>query len=122
MGGADCLLRCARYVDLNPVRTRITDDISTFAWSSCAGLCGLRDDPLLTLHPTQRALGVGAYRTLLAEVIDEEDIAGIREYLQQQRAHGRDDFRTMVEAKTRRFASMRPAHRPAKPESIIETG
>ena len=36
----------------------------------------------------------------------------IRTYLQQQRALGRDDFREMVEARTRQFAGIRPAHRP----------
>jgi len=52
------LLRCVRYIDLNPVRARMTDDPAAFSWSSCASLCGLREDPLLTLHSTQRALGV----------------------------------------------------------------
>jgi putative transposase len=44
----------------------------------------------------------------------DEDLAAIRLYLQQQRAYGRDDFRAMVEAKTQRFASVRPAHRPSR--------
>ena len=118
--GADYLLRCTRYIDLNPVRARMTDDPAAFAWSSCAGLCGLRDDPLLTPHPVQRALGVEAYRAMLAEAISDEDLAAIRLYLQQQRAYGRDDFRAMVKAKTQRFASVRPAHRPAK--STVTTG
>ena len=56
------LLRCARYIDLNPVRARMTDDPTAFAWSSCPGLCGLRDDPLLAPHPVQRALGADGYR------------------------------------------------------------
>lgn len=38
-------------------------------------------------------------------------------HLQQQRALGRDDFRAMVEAKTRRFAGVRPAHRPRRDNS-----
>ena len=120
---ADYLLRCVRYIDLNPVRARMTDDPAAFAWSSCASLCGLREDPLLTLHPTQRALGTtdsdrgNTYRALLAEALNDEDLAAIRAYLQQQRAYGRDDFRAMVEAKTQRFASVRPAHRPARTPS-----
>lgn len=112
--GADYLLRCARYIDLNPVRARMTDDPARFAWSSCAALCAQREDPLLTLHPAQEALGASAYRALLAEALNHEDLAAIRAYLQQQRAYGRDDFRAMVEAKTQRFAGVRPAHRPAK--------
>ena len=74
-------------------------------------------DPVLL-----RNLGTEAYRSALAEAINDEDLAAIRTYLQQQRAYGRDDFRAMVEAKTKRFASVRPAHRPAKPRSIIEAG
>ena len=117
---ADYLLRCVRYIDLNPVRARMTDDPVAFAWSGCAALCGLREDPLMTLHPTQRALGRteaergNAYRDLLSEALNDEDLAAIRLYLQQQRAYGRDDFRAMVEAKTRRFAGVRPAHRPGR--------
>ena len=91
-------------------------------WSSCAGLCALRADPLLTPHPVQQALGAHVYRHLLAEALGTEDLAAIRAYLQQQRAYGRDAFRAMVEAKTQRFAGVRPAHRPAKTKSITETG
>ena len=114
------LLRCARYIDLNPVRARMTDDPTAFCWSSCASLCGLRDDALLTPHPVQRALGTAGYRALLAEAISDEDLAAIRLYLQQQRAYGRDDFQAMVEAKTQRFASVRSAHRSTK--SAAKTG
>ena len=112
------LLRCARYIDLNPVRARLTDDPANYRWSSCSALCGLRDEPLLTLHPAQKALQDSAqppgtaYQALLREAISADEIEEIRLYLRQQRAWGRDDFRSMVEAKTRRFAGTRPAHRP----------
>ena len=112
------VLRCARYIDLNPVRARIIDDPSAYRWSSCAALCGIGDDALLSMHPTQIALGATAvertrcYRQLLHEAVSLEELQAIRLYLHQQRAWGRDDFRTMVEAKTRRFAGIRPAHRP----------
>lgn len=35
---ADYFLRCSRYIDLNPVRARMTDDPTVFTWSSCAAL------------------------------------------------------------------------------------
>ncbi len=54
-----------------------------------------------------------AYRALLNETLNEEDLAAIRQYL-QQRAYGRDNFQAMVEAKTNRFAGVRPAHRPVR--------
>jgi putative transposase len=114
------LLRCVRYIDLNPVRARITDDPIGFPWSSCAALCGEREDSLLMLHPTQHALGAtdadraAAYRALLAEALNDEDVDAIRTYLQQQRAYGHDAFQKIVAAKTRRFAAVRPAHRPRR--------
>ena len=113
------LLRCHCYIDLNPVRARITDDATQFRWSSAAAHCGLRSDALLTPHTTYLNL-VGdakargdAYRLLLRETISDDDLQAIRDYLKQQRALGRDDFRAMVEAKTQRFAGVRPAHRPS---------
>lgn len=112
------LLRCSRYIDLNPVRARMIADPIAFPWSGCASLCGERDDPLLAPHPTYLALGTTpqeraiAYRSLLAEAIPEDTLQAIRCYLQQQRALGLDDFRAMVQAKTSRFADIRHAHRP----------
>ena len=76
----------------------------------------------LVPHPVQRALGADGYRALLAEALSEDDLANLRLYLHQQRAYGRDAFREMVEAKTQRFAGVRPAHRPAKAKLIIDTG
>jgi putative transposase len=117
---ADYLLRCVRYIDLNPVRARVTDDPVRFRWSSCAALCGQRRGPLLTLHPEQGALGATdqesacAYRQLLAEALAEKDLAGIRDFLQQQRVYGSDAFQRIGGEKTGRFAAVRPAHRPRK--------
>ena len=77
-------------------------------------------DPLLALHPAQQALQASAYpagiayESLLREAMPDEELDAIRLYLRQQRAWGRDDFRAMVEAKTRQFASTRPAHRPRR--------
>jgi putative transposase len=75
---------------------------------------------LLTLHPEQRALGATApesacaYRQLLAEAIAEKDLAGIRDFLQKQRVDGSDAFQRIAGEQTRRFAAVRPAHRPRK--------
>ena len=112
------VLHCSRYIGLNPVRDSMTDDRACFAWSSCAPHCGQRNDPPLSPHPAYGRLGAsrsqraGAYRALLREALSDDDLQAIRSYLQQQRAWGRDDFRAMVEDKTRRFAGTRPAHRP----------
>lgn len=72
----------------------------------------------MTPHPAYTALaatpeaqGMADHR-LMHEALSDEDIAAIRSHLRQQRALGRDDFRVMVEAKTQRFARVRPAHGP----------
>lgn len=114
------LLHCYRYIELNPVRARMTADPLAYPWSSCHANCGHDGDPLLTPHPCYLSLGAtpnecaNAYRDLLRSRLDETTINEIRAYLQQQRALGRDSFRAMVEARTQRFAGIRPAHRPRK--------
>lgn len=119
------LLRCHHYIELNPVRARLTDDPSLWRWSSCAANLGRHPDSLVKPHATWLALGPSpearaiAWRRHLDKAIHSEEIAEIRLYLQQQRALGHNAFREMVEAKTRRFAGTRPAHRPcnANPKS-----
>jgi len=117
------VLHCHRYIDLNPVRARMTDDPTTFPWSSCASHCGLRQEAILSPHPQYTTLAATpesraeAYSQLLHEALSDDDLKAIRTYLQQQRALGRDDFRAMVEAKTQRFAGVRPAHRPPHTDS-----
>ena len=114
------VLHCHRYIELNPVRAWMTDDPSVYPWSSCASHCGLRQEAILSPHPEYTALGptshtrAAAYGHLLREPLSDDDLTAIRTHLQQQRALGRDDFREMVEAKTQRFASVRPAHRPSR--------
>jgi putative transposase len=114
------VLACYRYIELNPVRARMVDDPARYRWSSCAANLRLRPHSGLSPHPAWLALGStpaqrsDCYRTLLVESLPEDTLTEIRHYLQQQRAWGRDDFRAMVEAKTRRFAGVRPAHRPRR--------
>jgi len=55
-----------------------------------------------------------AFRTLLRESLSDHAIQEVRVYVQQQRVLGQNDFQAMVQAKDRRFAGIRPAHRPRK--------
>ena len=112
------LLRCSRYIDLNPVRARIVVDPMAYGWSSCAALCGLVRDPLLTPHASQLSLGGPGeasgpgYARWLREGVADEEAGDIRRFLKQQRAWGSEGFQRMVELKSQRFADVRPAHRP----------
>jgi len=99
----------------NPVRARLIDDPASYRWSSCPANLGQRGHSALTPHPCWLALGndpiqrSNAYRAMLDEALPDELLASIRCHLQQQRAQGYDAFRAMVEAKTRRFAGVRPS-------------
>ncbi|MBB5674720.1 transposase [Xanthomonas sp. WHRI 6108] len=123
LDSADYVLRGYRYIELNPVRARLTDDPAAYRWSSCPANLGQRKHSALTPHPCSLALGSDpiersdAYRALLGEALSDELLANIYLHLQQQRALGHDAFRAMVEAKTNRFAGVRPAHRPRKPNT-----
>jgi putative transposase len=114
------VLTCQRYIELNPVRARVTDDPAAYRWSSCAAHLDGRRHALLAPHPAWLALHgdpaarASAWRRLLDASIPDQDLVEIRQHLQQQRAWGRDDFRAMVKTRTQRFAGVRPAHRPAK--------
>lgn len=124
----DYVLRCCRYIELNPVRAAIIDDPVAYRWSSCRANLGLRPHSGLSPHPAFLALGgtqaarAQAWRTLLHEALAPAEIEAIRLYLQQQRALGTSAFQAMVQAKTRRFAGTRPAHRPCKPAGPVPAG
>ncbi|MFW3173712.1 transposase [Xanthomonas phaseoli] len=119
----DYVLRCYRYIELNPVRARLTDNPAAYRWSSCPANLGQRRHSALTPHPCWLALDSdpiersNAYRALLDEDLSDELLASIRLHLQQQHASGHT-FRAVVEAKTHRFAGVRPAHRPRKPSAV----
>lgn len=114
------VLVCSRYIELNPVRARMVGDPSEHPWSSYHANALGKPDPLITPHATLLGLDtdpkerVLAYRALFSEVLTDEIVGEIRTYLQQQRAWGTDRFRAQIEAKLKRFAGVRPAHRPRK--------
>ncbi|WP_343124629.1 transposase [Xanthomonas axonopodis] len=72
---ADYVLRCYRYIELNPVRARLTDNPAAYRWSSCPANLGQRRYSALTPHPCWLALGSdpiersNAYRALLDEAL-----------------------------------------------------
>ena len=118
------LLTCYRYIELNPVRARMVEGPQLHRWSSYASNALCRADPLLNTHPCYQSLGPDqqsravAYQAIVREALPDDTVHEIRIYLQQQRALGKEGFRSMVEAKTARFAGTRPAHRPSKPPPL----
>jgi putative transposase len=90
-----------------------------FRWSSVhAHLGGL--DPLITEHPAFLAVGETRqarsawHAAWLQEAIDDEEVASIRRYINQERALGNPRFQAMVEKALGRHAAVRANGRPPK--------
>jgi putative transposase len=69
-----------------------------------------RDILSLPRDPTERR---ACHQSLLAAALSDAAIAEIRDYLGQQRALGSERFQRAIERTLGRYASVRPAHRPA---------
>jgi len=114
------LLRCLRYIELNPVRAAMTDSPQGHRWSSVHTHLGLRQDSRLTLHPQYLALGddsatrIARYRELLLEPLHEDELSAIRSHILQERALGSPTFQAMVAKTLNRPVQVQPPGRPRK--------
>jgi putative transposase len=120
------LLRCYRYIELNPVRARMCADPADYPWSSHRANALGHDDPLIHPHPNYQALGAtrearcAAYRDIAMETLSDEDIEAIRLHLQRQHALGSDRFRTAIEAQLARPVGPLKIGRPRKAQNRSE--
>jgi putative transposase len=112
------LLRCLRYIELNPVRAQMVADAADYPWSSVHHHLSRRKDPLITPHPGYLALGSDAssravaYRALLDEPFDTAMLDELRRHVAQERAWGSPAFQQMVEAMIGRPVALRGRGRP----------
>lgn len=120
--GGDHLLRCYRYIELNPVRAAMVAQARDYPWSSHHANAFGDHDGLVSPHPTYLALSSDpqqrqqAYRDLVAEAMKPEQVDGIRAHLQRQHAYGTDRFRAAIEAQLGRTAGPQKIGRPRKPQ------
>ncbi|UHQ24972.1 hypothetical protein LVB77_09990 [Lysobacter sp. 5GHs7-4] len=104
------LLRCCRYIGLNPERAGFVVTPCEYRWSSYHANALGRRDPLLTPHPVYLALDADAerraqaHRGLVEATLDPEELQLIRLQLQRQHALGTDRFRIMIEDQLQRRA------------------
>lgn len=116
----DHLLRCHRYIELNPVRAAMVADPADYPHSSYRANALGEPDALLTPHPQYLALGVTpaerrqAYRDFVASAIPNDELDLIRQRLQRQHALGSDRFRAMIEAQLARPVGPGRPGRPRK--------
>ncbi|HEX5757083.1 MAG TPA: transposase [Arenimonas sp.] len=114
------LLRCMRYIELNPVRAGMSSWPGDYAWSSYTTNALGAASTLIQPHPAYAALGADAptrqtaYRTLVAEAISADELESIRLNLQPQHALGSTRFRQAIEAQLARRAGPAKIGRPRK--------
>jgi putative transposase len=93
------LLRCHRYIELNPVRARMVGQPVDFAWSSHG--CNAYGSPAhvaISQHDVFRALGTDdherrrAYRTLFGSALTNDELSRIRDAARGGFALGRPAF------------------------------
>ena len=125
--GDDYLLRCYRYIELNPVRAGMVADPADYPWSSHRANALGMPDPLVRPHARFRALGSSeesrrtAYRALVIAGLDPAEVAQIRTTLQRQHALGDDRFLQAIERQLGRRAGPAKVGRPRKPGTSGES-
>ncbi len=109
---------CCQYVELNPVRVGMTEDPSTYRWSSFkVNALGI-DSALLTPHPLYLTLGdsrekrAAAYREIVSSDLTETTIEAIRSATLGGWALGDKSFEERV---TRRAGQNMAPRGPGRP-------
>lgn len=78
------LLKCYRYIELNPVRANIVSKPEAYPWSSYAANALGENSVMLSPHAAYKCLGVSraercvAYREVVDEALDSRDLQAIR--------------------------------------------
>ena len=100
------LLKCYRYIELNPVRAGMVEMPEEYRWSSyCVNAWGDKNE-WLTPHSTYLAINNDkekrcfAYRELFRCELDQEDLHNIRKATHYSHPLGNDRFAQRIEALT----------------------
>jgi putative transposase len=121
----DYMLRCYRYIELNPVRAGMVSDPADYRWTSYHGNALNQHDRRLTPHACWLALGAddaarcAAYSALVAAGMCNEELDAIRTYTRQEKALGSARFQAQIETALSRCARTRGAGRPRKSENVL---
>ncbi|MBM3514733.1 MAG: transposase [Alphaproteobacteria bacterium] len=110
------LLRCMRYIELNPVRGKLASKPDGYRWSSYLANAKGRTDALITPHKLFHVFGREAYRALVQDGLSAEELESIRRTVNSGWPLGGDSFRATVARIAKRPAA------PAKPGPKTNSG
>lgn len=100
------LLRCQRYIELNPVRAAMVEDPAHYRWTSFRANALGRTDSRITPHEVYRSLGQSdparqkAYRALFRAELDADAINDVRLTLNQNQPYGNKLLHAQIEQMT----------------------
>jgi putative transposase len=126
---ADYVLACYRYIELNPVRARMTDHPAGYLWSSFAINAGMRSDPLVHPHSEYLALAqvdsvrYAAYRALFESEFDESLLEAIRDATNGGLPLASEELKARMQVpKGARIERGRPGPKAEEPQATYLTG
>ena len=114
------LVRCQRYIELNPVRAGMVDSPGAYRWSSFGANALGRRDVLITPHPVFRALGPdnssrrAAYLELFRSELASGELEEIRVSTNAGYVLGSEKFRKEIAAALGRRAGPGRSGRPVE--------
>lgn len=114
------MLRCMRFIELNPQRAGLASDLFEQAWSSLRHHLGALRDPLITEPSAYWTLGntpferEAAYRAWIEQGVSENDKQRIVGALMSGRPLGDAAFVAELQRLTARSLTPRPRGRPRK--------
>lgn len=116
----DYLLRCYRYIELNPVRAQLVEHPAHYPWSSFRANAQGERSTLLTAHPLYTALArdasarQAAYRELFCSALNRETVEAIRIATNGNFVLGSSKFQSEVAVALGRRATPGKPGRPRK--------
>lgn len=118
------LLRCQRYIELNPVRAGMVEHPADYRWSSFSANAMAKSDHLITPHPAYLALANddavrrAAYLEMFRNVLDASELEQIRSAGNAGYALGNDSFRKEIALALGRRAGPGKPGRPLKEPQV----
>ena len=103
VGEADYVMRCQRYIELNPVEARMVDSPTAYPWTSYHANAGYRDKGFLVTRPEFQGLGesestrIQRYREYLSVAPSQEECEAIEHAVKGGFAWGGTSFMRDVE-------------------------
>lgn len=109
------LLVCARYVELNPVRAKLTQTPSAWKWSSAKAHLNGENDGLVKVRPMLKL--VPDWKTFLADGIEDKALEAIRAGERTGHPLGGKAFFKALEKRVGRDVAPRKRGRPPTPKT-----